>query len=89
MSYTMELACCEMVLLGHISKTELKQKDIAQTYAMAIVSSEAKTMNWAKVNDAIAARWSRAAVERVKKEAWRIIEHHQQQHRQSHSESTP
>ncbi len=74
-AYTMELACCEMVLLNEISMPEITQKSLAMTYAMAICSSEAKELiDWKKVNEAIVARWSQSAVTRVKEMAWKLIE---------------
>lgn len=72
---TVELACCEMVLLNEIAMPEITQDSLAMTYAMAICSSEAKSgIDWKKVNEAIAQRWSQSAVERVKKKAWKLIE---------------
>jgi hypothetical protein len=76
--YTMELAACESTLLREIATKELNREDIAQTYAMAIVSTEArnKLIDWKKVNEAIVERWSPSAREWIKNQAWKIIESH-------------
>jgi hypothetical protein len=66
----MELCACEMVLLNEIGMKEMKQKQIAQTYRLALASSEAKDMDWKKVNEAIIARWSVAGLNRIKNMAW-------------------
>jgi hypothetical protein len=68
--FTMELCCCEMVLLNDIGIKEFTHKQIAQTYRLALQSSESKTIDWKKVNEAIIARWSKAGLERIKKLAW-------------------
>lgn len=68
MTIKIELALCTDVLLDEISKKESKQKDIAQTYALALKSSE--ETDWAKVNRAIIERWSKHALVQIKKMAW-------------------
>ena len=70
--YMVELMCCESVLLNEIASKECKRKDIAQTYALALRSSEArdKLIDWRKVNDAIVARWSLSALNWIKEQAW-------------------
>ena len=65
-----ELACCEMVLLNEIGMPEMHQRDIAKTYALAIRSSDSKTMDWSKVNKAIVDRWSLSGLKRIKGMAW-------------------
>ena len=72
--FTAELACCEMVMLNEIAQPDTKQKSLALTYAMSIASSEAMSIDWKKVNNAIISRWSRSGLERIKKQAWRLIE---------------
>ncbi len=67
---TIELACCEMVLLNEIGIPEMKQKQIAQTYRLALESSERDSIDWRKVNAAIIARWSVAGLNRIKSLAW-------------------
>lgn len=44
------------------------QRQIAQTYALAIKSSW--PTDWAKVNQMIVNRWSASGLERIKKMAW-------------------
>lgn len=65
-----ELACCESVLLSEIANPAMKRRDVAKTYALALRSSEAKTMDWGKVNRAIIERWSFSALNWIKKAAW-------------------
>lgn len=63
-----ELAGCTQTLLDEIANKEMKRRDVAKTYALAIRSSE-KT-DWAKVNAAIVARWSKSALLWIKEQAW-------------------
>ena len=64
----LELVCCTSTLLREIADKSCKQKDIAQTYALAIKSSEAT--DWRKVNEVIVERWSFAGLNRIKQLAW-------------------
>lgn len=66
-----ELADCTNVIVRECSMPELKQADVAETYAMALVSTW--PTDWAVVNAAIVARWPKG-LERVKKRAWKIVE---------------
>lgn len=66
-----ELADTTNVLLREIAMPEMTANDIAETYAMAIVSSD-KT-DWRKVNEAIIARWSESGRDYIKDRAWKII----------------
>jgi len=65
-----ELANCENMILREIADKKFKQRDIAQTYALSIVSSEHDNIDWVKVNRAIIERWSKSGLERIKKMAW-------------------
>ena len=65
-----ELCCCESVLLNEIAMKEMHQKQIAQTYRLALESSERDSIDWAKVNNAIIARWSKSGLNRIKELAW-------------------
>ena len=65
-----ELTDCENALLREIAEPELTRRDVAQTYALALRSSERDRIDWGKVNRAIMARWSPAALEWIKKQAW-------------------
>jgi len=67
---TIELSNCESTLLSEIGIKQLHQRDIAQTYALAMASSECDSIDWAKVNRAIIERWSRSGLVRVKEMAW-------------------
>jgi hypothetical protein len=68
------LVGCVGVILNEI-KQGCTQKQIALTYAMAIITNAAKVekVEWRTINEAIEARWSKSAVERVKKMAWKRI----------------
>lgn len=70
MSVTIELACCEMVLMNEISIKAMKRRDIAQTYRLALQSSERDSIDWRKVNEAIIARWSVSGLNWIKEQAW-------------------
>ncbi len=65
-----ELCCCESVLLSEIAMKEMNQKQIAQTYRMALESGERDRIDWAKVNNAIISRWSKSGLKRIKELAW-------------------
>ena len=65
MSFKIEIACVESVIENEI-KHGLSQKQIAQTYALALRSSW--PTDWAKVNAMIVAKWPKG-LERIKKMA--------------------
>jgi hypothetical protein len=66
--FRMELTCCESVILNEI-EMGLSQKQIAQSYALALRSSW--PTDWKKVNEAIIAKWSFKALNRIKEMAWK------------------
>lgn len=73
----LELADCENTLLREIGTREAKgltRDAVALTYAMALRSSERPAIDWGKVNRAIIARWSPAALKYIKERAWRLNE---------------
>ena len=61
---TLELANCTNHLLHEIADRAMYRRDVAQSYALALRSSE--VTDWATVNAAIIARWSLPALEYVK-----------------------
>jgi hypothetical protein len=65
--FTMELVCCADVILNEI-KQGGTQKQIAQTYALALRSTW--PTDWKAINEAIIARWSPKALGRIKNMAW-------------------
>ena len=67
---TLELMLCEQTLIEHIANPRATRDVVANVYGMAIMSSEARTLNWRRVNEAIIARWSRSALEYIKRRAW-------------------
>lgn len=58
---------CERMLLEEIAAPLVTPKDVCQTYALTLKSSERSTVDWAKVNEAIITRWSRAVLDRIKR----------------------
>jgi hypothetical protein len=66
-----ELENITKTIIVEITIPELKQSDIAKTYALAIKSDE--KIDWSAINQAIVARWSRGGLNRVKQMAWRIV----------------
>jgi len=64
--FVTEIACVEMVIENEIAQG-LTQRQIAQTYALALRSSW--PTDWRRVNEAIVARWPKG-LERIKTMAW-------------------
>uniref|UniRef100_A0A6M3LSX4 Uncharacterized protein n=1 Tax=viral metagenome TaxID=1070528 RepID=A0A6M3LSX4_9ZZZZ len=62
-----ELVCCTNTLLREIADHSLVRRDVAQTYAIALRSSE--PTDWKRVNDAIIGRWSVSALIWIKEQA--------------------
>jgi len=62
----MEIACVESVIENEI-KQKCNQRQIAQTYALALGSSY--PTDWKKVNDMIIERWSVSGLTRIKEMA--------------------
>ncbi len=75
-----ELANCEAALLAEIADTVFKRKDVAQTYAMALMSSERDKVDWKKVNAAIVERWSVSGLKFIKEAAWKMVEAKRAEH---------
>jgi hypothetical protein len=63
-----ELANCTNHLLHEIADRTMKRRDVAQSYALAMRSSE--TTDWVQVNAAIIKRWSQSALVYIKEQAW-------------------
>ncbi len=61
---TLELANCTNHLLSEIADRTMHRRDVAQSYALALQSSE--VTDWARVNAAIIVRWSLSALEYIK-----------------------
>lgn len=76
MSFNIYLCCCQSVLLQEIKDKFFKQKDVALTYAMSMVSERGNNeeIDWREVNQAIIERWSQSGLNRVKKMAWKHVE---------------
>ena len=55
-------------VIGNEIKLGCTQKQVAQTYALALRSSW--PTDWPKVNKLIVDRWSASGLERIKKMAW-------------------
>ena len=69
-----ELADCTNVILNEIADKRFKQKDIADTYGLSLISSE--YTDYKTVNRAIVDRWSVSGLDRIKKMAWAMVEKH-------------
>lgn len=72
MTVRIELCDCENVLLREIADKRMKREDVAQTYAMALRSSERDSVDWLTVNTAIIERWSKSALVWIKTRAWKL-----------------
>jgi hypothetical protein len=69
-TFTCEIMFPEDVIENEIAQG-LTQKQIAQTYALAMRKANCTwTVDWARINKAIIARWSVKGLERIKKLAW-------------------
>ena len=66
------LMFCEETILQEIADKNFTRDSVAITYAFCIDSTE--NPDFAKINRAIINRWSRGAVEYIKKEAWKLKE---------------
>ena len=75
MTIRMELTNCEATLLRDIAEPTATRRYVAETYALAIRSSYHPTVDWGKVNRAIIERWSLSALNWIKREAWKRVEH--------------
>ncbi len=65
----LELCNCEGVLLEEIAHPKMYRKDVAQTYSLALRSSERDAIDWKKVNLAIIKRWSVSGLQWIKTQA--------------------
>lgn len=63
-----EMVDCVNTILREIAMPEIHQKDIAQSYALALRSSE--KIDWAVINKAIIDRWSMAGLKKIKTMAY-------------------
>jgi len=68
-----QLTNLQFVILNELSKKEIHQHDIAITYSLALKSEECDNLDWGKINNAIIERWSRSGLERIKKQAWKML----------------
>ena len=64
---SLELANCTNHLLREIADPRMKRRDIAQSYALAMRSSE--MTDYAAVNKAVIARWSLSGLGYIKRQA--------------------
>lgn len=65
---SIELIDTTATLLREIELPEATRDTLAVTYGLAILSSH--PTDWPKVNRAIMERWSRSALEYIKRKAW-------------------
>lgn len=75
MSIQINLVCCTEVILQDLGAKEVRQKDIALTYAMAIKSEAqgADKPDWPTINRAILKRWKMSGLVRIKNRAFDIL----------------
>lgn len=73
--FRINLVCCTQVIIDEVAQSELTQRDIALTYAMAIKSAMqgADKPDWRAINTAILARWKMSGLERIKARAMKIV----------------
>lgn len=71
MTITISLCRPTKTILNELEHSEIKQKSVALTYALAIRSREAT--DWETVNQAIIGRWSISGLERIKRMAWKLV----------------
>ena len=69
---TFELSTPTATVLSEIENKQLKQKDIAKTCVIIIISGV--DADWEAINAAIVKRWSKSARERVLTMAWKMVE---------------
>ena len=70
--YRLELVDPTDAILQEIRGGEATRKDIARTYAL-LIRDYWHQVNWPVVNRAIVERWSRSALEYIKRRAWAIV----------------
>lgn len=61
----------EATILREIADPRMTRDDVAQTYALMIDYSD--IYDWQKINSAIIARWSKHALEYIKRRAWQMV----------------
>jgi len=69
----LEMITPEEYIIRECADKNLKQADIARTYAVLIKLPDCKELDWKSVNKAIVARWSTSGLISVKKRAWTIV----------------
>ena len=57
-----------------VANKTLKRKDVALTYALAIMHPDQKSRDWARMNNAILSRWSKSGLIYIKTLAWRKVQ---------------
>jgi hypothetical protein len=67
-----QMTNCESVLMMECGIPQIKRKDIAITYRLAMEADRdgREKINWGKVNHAIITRWSLSGLQYIKKLAW-------------------
>lgn len=61
---TIELGMPQETIMREIGDKRMKQRDVAQTYALLIRQNA--QVDWAAINEAIISRWSLSGLERIK-----------------------
>lgn len=73
------LADPQAQLITEIADPATTIKSLTLTYAFALLDQDA--VEWPVVNRAIIERWSASALDRVKKNAWRMVRDRQRERR--------
>lgn len=71
-----ELTCCELVIENESSMPEISRDKLAETYAMALISSW--PTDWKRANAAILKRWPKG-LNYIKNKAHKIVEGHRRE----------
>jgi hypothetical protein len=69
--YRLHMICCTDTICDEVADKRIKRKDVALSYAFALLSAAAKadSPDWGTINRAILARWSMSGLEWIKKRA--------------------
>ncbi len=72
--FRVNMICCTDTIIDEVAGG-LTQKDVALSYALAIKSASqgADQPDWAAINEAILKRWKMSGLERIKKQAFRLL----------------
>lgn len=71
---TFILCLPEQTIIEEIRDPDMKQRDVAMTYRLAMEAEQhGKVVDWSKVNALIIQRWSKSGLKRIKEMAWKGV----------------